>query len=91
MKERPRGPLGRATGLAEGVAAAMRRAQREREPRVLLYGSDGQGRLLHLDARGYDRVIDAAERLVEAVAGFERADRRGPAAADGDEPREPAA
>ena len=37
MREPAKGPLGRATAVAEGVAAAVRRRQRDREPRVLLY------------------------------------------------------
>jgi hypothetical protein len=37
MRERRKGPIGRAAGLAEGVAATVRRMQREREPRVLVY------------------------------------------------------
>ena len=42
MKEQPKGPFGRATAVAEGVAAAVRRRQREREPRVLLYRKRGR-------------------------------------------------
>ena len=67
MRERPRGPFGRATALAEGVAAAARRMQREREPRVVLYDEAGSPRLVHPEARGYDAVLDAAERMVELV------------------------
>ena len=65
MKERRRGPLGRATGIAEGVAAAMRRGRREREPRVLVYDENGFARLLQPEARGYDDVLDAAERMLD--------------------------
>jgi hypothetical protein len=67
MKERRRGPIGRATGLAEGVAAAVRRAQRDRAPRVLLYDEAGISRTLQPDTAGYDLVLDACERLVELV------------------------
>jgi hypothetical protein len=67
VRERPRGPIGRATALAEGVAAAARRMQREREPRVALYDEAGDPRLLQPEARGYDAVLDAAERMVELV------------------------
>jgi hypothetical protein len=68
MKERRKGPIGRATGIAEGVAAAMRRAQRDRAPRVLLYDEAGISRTLQPDIAGYDLVLDACERLV-ALAG----------------------
>jgi hypothetical protein len=67
MKERRRGPLGRATGLAEGVAAAMRRGRREREPRVLVYDGTGFARLLQPESRGYDDALDAAERMLDLV------------------------
>ena len=71
MRDR-RGALGRATGLAEGVAAAVRRRQRERGPRVLLYDDAGHARLLQPSARGYDRVLDACEQMVELVSAGER-------------------
>ena len=40
------GPDRRAAGLAEGVAATVRRMQREREPRVLVYDETGYARLV---------------------------------------------
>ena len=49
VKEKRKGPIGRAAGLAEGVAATVRRMQRDREPRVLLYDSTGYARLLQPD------------------------------------------
>ena len=49
MKERRKGPIGRAADLAEGVAAAVRRMQREREPRVLVYDHSGYARLIQPD------------------------------------------
>ena len=66
MRER-KGPLGRATGLAEGVAATVRRMQRDREPRVLVYDSAGSSRVLQAESRGYDRVLELCERMVELV------------------------
>jgi hypothetical protein len=67
MKERPKGPFARAAGIAEGVASAMRRMQREREPRVLLYDETGYARLLQPEARGQARALAAATRMVELV------------------------
>ena len=67
MKERRTGAIGRATGFAEGMAATMRRMQRDREPRVLLYDSAGRSRLLQPHARGYDDVLELAARMVEFV------------------------
>jgi hypothetical protein len=75
VRER-KGPIGRATGLAEGVAAAMRRMARDREPRVLVYDSDGYARLVQPDARGHDRVLEVAEQLVELVDAAEPSGRR---------------
>lgn len=65
MRERPKGAVARATAVAEGVAGAMRRRQREREPRVLLYAGPGEPRLLPPGAKGQDELIEIAERLVE--------------------------
>ena len=67
MRER-RGPFGRASELAEGVAAAMRRRQRDREPRVLIYDPAGISRPLRPDAPGYDRVLEICRLMVELVA-----------------------
>jgi hypothetical protein len=64
---RRRGPIGRAAGLAEGVAATVRRMQREREPRVLVYDETGYARLIQPDARGHDRVLEIADRMVALV------------------------
>ena len=74
MRERRKGPLGRATGIAEGVAAAVRRRQRERGPRVLVYDAAGHSRLLQPSARGYDRVLEVAERMVALVGEAEAKD-----------------
>jgi len=64
MRERPKGAVARATAVAEGVAGAMRRRQREREPRVVLYHAPGDPRILPPGAKGQDDLIDVAERLV---------------------------
>jgi hypothetical protein len=64
VKEPARGPLGRATAVAEGVAAAVRRRQRDREPRVLVYRRAGDPRLLAPGAKGYDEMLALAERMI---------------------------
>jgi hypothetical protein len=71
VKEKRKGPIGRAAGLAEGMANTMRRMQRDREPRVLLYDSTGYARLLQPNARGYESVIAVSERMVRLVEGAE--------------------
>ena len=66
MKER-KGPIGRATDLAGGVAATMRRMARDREPRVLVYDHAGLSRLLQPSARGHERALEVSERLIAVV------------------------
>jgi hypothetical protein len=65
VKERPRGAVARATAVVDGVAGAVRRRQREREPRVVLYLAPGEPRLLAPGAKGQDDMLDVAERMVE--------------------------
>jgi hypothetical protein len=73
MKERRKGPIGRAAELAEGVAATVRRMQREREPRVLVYDETGYARLVQPNGRGHDRLLDTAESMVSLAAAAEAA------------------
>ena len=67
MKEKRKGPISRAAGLAEGVAATVRRMQREREPRVLVYDPAGYARLIQPEARGQERIMEIAEQMVARV------------------------
>ena len=69
MKEKRKGPISRAAGLAEGVAATVRRMQREREPRVLVYDPTGYARLVQPEARGHARTMEIAEQMVALVEG----------------------
>ena len=71
MKEKRKGPISRAAGLAEGVAATVRRMQREREPRVLVYDPTGYARLVQPEARGHERIMEIAEQMVAQVEGRE--------------------
>ena len=71
MKEKRKGPLSRAAGLAEGMAATVRRMQREREPRVLVYDPAGYARLVQPEARGHDHIMEVAEKMLTQVAGRE--------------------
>jgi hypothetical protein len=68
VKDKRKGPIGRAAGLAEGVAATVRRLQREREPRILVYDETGYARLVQPDGRGYERLLQTAERMVAVVS-----------------------
>jgi hypothetical protein len=71
VKEKRKGPIGRAAGLAEGVAATVRRLQREREPRILVYDETGYARLVQPNGRGYERLLETADRLVALVSEVE--------------------
>jgi hypothetical protein len=71
VKEKRKGPIGRAAGIAEGVAATVRRMQRDREPRVLLYDATGYARILQPEARGYETALAVSERMVRIVEGDE--------------------
>jgi hypothetical protein len=71
VKEKRKGPLSRAAGIAEGMAATVRRMQREREPRVLVYDPAGYARLIQPEARGHDHIMAVAEEMLTLVAGRE--------------------
>jgi hypothetical protein len=68
VREKRKGPLSRAAGLAEGMAATVRRLQREREPRVLVYDPSGYARLVQPEARGHDRILELADEMLGKVA-----------------------
>jgi hypothetical protein len=71
VKEK-KGALGRATDLAAGAAATMRRIARDREPRVLLYDAAGHARLLQPEARGHARALELSEQMVALVGEAEK-------------------
>ncbi len=64
MTER-RARSGRVVGIAEGVAAAVRRRQRDREPRVFLFRHAGDAHLVAPSAPGYDDLLDVADRMLD--------------------------
>lgn len=53
--------------MAEGVAAAVRRRQRERQPRVMLYDTAGAPRTLAPAEPGYDELLETAEAMIDLV------------------------
>lgn len=67
MKETPKGAVARATAVAEGFAAAMRRRQQDREPRVLLHRAPGDPWLLAPGERGHDELLAIATQLVDLI------------------------
>jgi hypothetical protein len=64
MRKERKGPLGAVAGLAEDVLAGVRRRQRDREPKVVLYDSAGHARTLAPDAPGRDEILETAEKMV---------------------------
>lgn len=64
MTER-RARSGRVVGIAEGVAAAVRRRQRDREPRVFLFAPAEVAHVVAPSAPGYDELLDVADRMLE--------------------------
>ena len=92
MREPAKGAIGRATAVAEGVAAGVRRRQREREPRVVLFARPGEPRILAPGAKGQDRILDVAEQMIaladEAEGGSRRDRARARRAAHSEEEEE---
>ena len=68
MREKRKGPISRAGGIVDSVAATVRRIQRDREPRALAYDPTGYARLIQPDARGHEQIMDIAEEMVATAA-----------------------
>ena len=49
------------------MAATVRRMQRDRDPRILVYDREGLSRLMQPEPRGSDRVHEPCNRMVELV------------------------
>jgi hypothetical protein len=64
VKERRGRVSGAVGGLADNVAAAVRRRQQDREPRALVYDAAGHSRVLPVGAKGREPLLEAAERLI---------------------------
>lgn len=67
MKER-KGPVGKVGGLAAGLAAAARRRQTAREPRVVVYDAAGHARVISPSHSAYDELLGAGRELIELAA-----------------------
>lgn len=67
MKERRGAARRRATGIADSVAAAVRRRAQARESRVLVYDRAGEPRVLRPGSEAHDDVLATAELLIELV------------------------
>jgi hypothetical protein len=64
VKDR-KGPVGKVGTIAAGLAAAARRRQNGREPRVVVYDAVGHGRLLGAADPAREPLLAAGRRLIE--------------------------
>lgn len=65
MKDR-KGPVGRAAGLAAGVAAAARRSRATREPKVVVYDAAGHARVVTRADPAYEPLLETGRELIDA-------------------------
>jgi hypothetical protein len=65
MRER----RGQFAKIADTITGTMRRRQRDREPRVLLYGADGRPRTLSPSDDAHPAIVELAEKLVVLATG----------------------
>jgi hypothetical protein len=65
MRE-PKGPMGR---IADTITGTMRRRQRDREPRVLIYDGAGLPRTVPPGTEAYGDLVETAQRLVDLAGG----------------------
>ena len=64
-----REPRGQLAKIADTITGTMRRRQRDREPRVLLYGADGRPRTLPPAEDAHLEIVEIAEKLVVMAGG----------------------
>jgi hypothetical protein len=55
--------------IADTISGTMRRRQRDREPRVLLYDASGQPRVVQPGTDAHAGLVKVAQRLVDAAGG----------------------
>ena len=67
-----REPRGGFAKIADTITGTMRRRQRDREPRVLLYDADGRPRTLSPSDDAHPGIVEVAEKLVVLGAGREQ-------------------
>jgi hypothetical protein len=67
-----REPRGQFAKIADTITGTMRRRQRDREPRVLLYGADGRPRTLSPSDDAHPAIVEIAEKLVVLGTGREQ-------------------
>lgn len=61
-------PRSGSRGLAQSVSAALRRRQRDREPRVVVYDAVGRPAVVAPGGEAHARIVAITERMLELVA-----------------------
>jgi hypothetical protein len=64
VKDR-RGPIGRATEIAESVVAGVKRRQAARAPKVLLYDEAGRPRMVDPSSDAGALLVETARAMLE--------------------------
>jgi hypothetical protein len=71
-----REPRGQFAKIADTITGTMRRRQRDREPRVLVYDDDLRPRLIQPSDDAHPQIVEAAEQLVVLATGRDEDDAR---------------
>lgn len=79
-----REPRNQFAKIADTITGTMRRRQRDREPRVLLYDADGRPRTLQPSDDSHPAIVEAAQKLVVLATGRVQAEE--PDRIESDEP-----
>ena len=74
MRER----RGQFAKIADTITGSMRRRQRDREPRVIVYGADLRPRLIPPGDEAHGAIVEVAEKLVVLGAGRDDPPREEP-------------
>jgi hypothetical protein len=83
VREQQRGSIGR---IADTIAGTMKRRQRDREARVLVYDGGGSPRVVPPGSDAHAELVETAERLVALAGGLDAGE---PAEGDAPDSGEP--
>ncbi len=83
-----REPRNQFAKIADTITGTMRRRQRDREPRVLLYDADLRPRTLQPSDDAHPAIVEAARKLVVLATGRAHADEPDRIEPDPEEPAE---
>ena len=72
-----REPRGQLAKIADTITGTMRRRQRDREPRVIVYGAELRPRMIQPGDDAHAAIVEVAETLAVLGAGREQAPEAG--------------